>query len=98
MPRKTNIRRIVLDVMKSHRPEIVQLAEELSNVESVDAVNIAVVEIDKAVENIKVTIEGVNLVYEEIEQKLKELGAAIHSIDQVVAGKSIIEEAPTPQD
>ncbi len=93
-----NIRRIVLDVMKPHEPDIVSMADVLSNLPNVTAVNIAVVEIDKAVENIKVTIEGVGLRFKQIERQMRELGAAIHSIDLVVAGKEIIEETKTPQD
>ncbi|MFX0013047.1 MAG: DUF211 domain-containing protein [Promethearchaeota archaeon] len=96
------VRRLVLDVMKPHEPDIIVYANHLAMVEQekgeVTAVNIAVIEVDRLVENIKITIQGNKLDYELISNKIKELGGAIHSIDLVIAGKSIIEETPTPQD
>ncbi len=98
----SSIRRLVLDVMKPHEPDIITFANHLATIEQengeVTAVNIAVIEVDRIVENIKITIQGTKLDYELILHKIKELGGAIHSIDLVIAGKHIIEETPTPQD
>ncbi|ASI98453.1 DUF211 domain-containing protein [Thermococcus celer] len=63
-----------------------------------DGVNITLVEIDKETENIKITIVGDNLDYEEIVRTIEEFGGVVHSIDMVAAGKRIIEESETPQD
>ena len=92
------IRRLVLDVMKPHEPNIIVMSEHLARLESVEAVNIVVIEIDKSVENCKVTIEGKKLDYEIIVNEIKALAGAIHSIDQVVSGNKLIEEAPVPSD
>jgi hypothetical protein len=64
----------------------------------VEGVNIIMNEIDQQVENAKIIIVGNPLNFEEIKSKLKELGATIHSVDEVAAGKTIIEEVMTPQD
>jgi hypothetical protein len=92
------VRRLVLDVLKPHEPTIIELASQLSALNGVEAVNISIYEIDRRVENAKITIEGGDLDYEKVEQVIQENGGTIHSIDEVVAGKMIIEDAETPQD
>jgi hypothetical protein len=92
------IRRLVLDVLKPHKPSVVEVSEALSHLEGVEGVNIIMNEIDQQVENAKIIIAGNPLNFEDIKSKLKELGATIHSVDEVAAGKRIIEEVMTPQD
>ena len=92
------IRRLVLVVLKPMEPNIIKLAEMLSRDEGVSAVNISVVEIDLKVENAKITIEGDNIIYDRIRNIIQDMGGAIHSIDEVVAGKIIIDDAATLQD
>ena len=94
----SKIRRIVLDVMKPFEPDIITYADNLADIEGVNAVNIVLVEADREVENIKITIEGGSLDWGLIKDKIVDLAGAIHSIDEVVAGKKIIEMATTPQD
>jgi len=64
------IRLLVLDVLKPHQPLVTELALGLSELEGVEGVNITLVEIDKETENIKVTIVGDNLNYDEIVRSL----------------------------
>ncbi len=92
------ILRLVLDVLKPHNPSIIHVADELSELGGVEAVNISIYEVDQRVENAKVTLEGTNLDYEEVLKIIGENGGAVHSIDEVVAGRMIIEDAATPQD
>ena len=92
------IRRLVLDVLKPHEPTIIDLADQLSELSGVEAVNISIYEIDRRVENAKITIEGSSLDYQEVMAAIQENGGTVHSIDEVVAGKMIIEDAETPQD
>lgn len=92
------IRRLVLDTLKPHEPSIIDLAEQLSELAGITAVNINIYEIDHKVENAKITIEGEHISYPEVRQLIGEMGGAIHSIDEVVAGKTIIDHAATLQD
>jgi len=92
------IRRLVLDVLKPMEPNIIELAEIISRNDGVSAVNISMVEIDLKVENAKITIEGDNINYDEIRNLIEDMGGSIHSIDEVVAGKMIIDDAATLQD
>lgn len=92
------IRRLVLDVLKPHEPSIIVLASQLSELSGIDAVNISIYEIDRKVENAKITLEGSDLIYEDVLKAIEENGGSVHSIDEAVAGKIIIEDAETPQD
>ncbi len=92
------IRRLVLDVLKPHNPGVVELSEALSHLEGVEGVNVIIYEIDQKVENAKVIIGGDRIDFEGVKKKLEEMGATIHSVDEVAAGKRIIEEVKTPQD
>jgi len=91
------IRRLVLDILKPYEPSIIELASQLSELDGISAVNISIYEIDRKVENAKITIEGEKIPYPQVHEVIKDLGGAIHSIDEVVAGKMIIDDADTPQ-
>ena len=93
-----NLRRLVLDVLKPLDPSIVALVQLLADLEGVDGVNIAIHEIDRRVENAKVTIEGQDLSYEQVVHVIEENGGSVHSIDEVAAGRVLIDDVITPQD
>ena len=93
-----NIRRVVLDVLKPHSPNMVDLANQLADLDGVDGVNLSLMEMDQKVENVKITCEGDSINYEKIEEVVLRNGASIHSLDEVSAGTSLIEEVTTPQD
>ena len=92
------IRRLVLDTLKPLELSIVDLARQLSELEGVGAVNISIVEIDHKVENAKITIEGEDINNKIVFKFLEDQGTSIHSIDEVVAGRTIIDDAETLQD
>ena len=91
------IRRLVLDTLKPHDPNIIDMAARLSDLEGISGVNISIYEMDRKVENAKITIEGDAVSYQLVAAIIEELGGAIHSIDEAVAGKEIIDDAVTPQ-
>ena len=66
--------------------------------EGVDGANISIYEIDRRVENAKLTIEGQDLPYDMVIRVINENGGSVHSIDEVAAGKVLIEDVVTPQD
>lgn len=93
-----NLRRLVLDVLKPMDPSIDELARVLADLDGVDGVNISIYEIDRRVENAKITIEGQNLNYGKIVTVIAENGGSVHSIDEVAAGRVLIEDVDTAQD
>ena len=94
----SNIRRLVLDTLKPHEPGIIEMSKAISELDGVSAVNISIYEIDRKVENAKITIEGDDISYPSVLDIITDMGATVHSIDEVVAGRKIIEDASTPQD
>ncbi|NLG51826.1 MAG: DUF211 domain-containing protein [Chloroflexi bacterium] len=95
---EAKIRRIVLDVLKPHDPDIIELSRRLAGSTGVDGVNISLYEVDRKVENAKITLEGSDLDYEDILAIIEDAGGTVHSIDEAVAGKVLVEDAPTLQD
>ena len=87
-----SIRRVVLDVDKSlNRPTLVDLVESIEKVSGVEAVNVSVTEMDMETMGTNITIEGANINYQELINTIEDSGAVIHSVDEIVAGKRIIE-------
>ncbi|MFZ8795047.1 MAG: DUF211 domain-containing protein [Acidilobaceae archaeon] len=90
---KASIRRLVLDVVKPVKgPSIVDVSVELASLDGVEGVNITVKEIDVDTMTLSVTVEGKDIDFKKLEEKLELLGCVIHSIDQVVAGVKLVEE------
>lgn len=92
------VRRLVLDVLKPHQPTILDLAVKLGDLEGIDGTDLVLNEIDNKVENIKITLEGPEIKFDEVAAVIQESGGSIHSIDKVSTGSSLVEEANTPQD
>jgi len=70
----------------------------LSKIKGIDGVNIITIEIDKEVENVKIVLEGPDINFNKVKKVLEDFGGAVHSVDEVAAGKKIVEEVETPQD
>lgn len=94
----TELKRLVLDVLKPHKPSLIELAQRLSSLKGIDGVNCSLDEVDQETETIKLTIEGTSIAYDSVEAILRELGAVIHSVDEVAAGRRLVEDVRTLQD
>ncbi|MEM2941986.1 MAG: DUF211 domain-containing protein [Candidatus Bathyarchaeia archaeon] len=75
------VRKVVLDVLKPHQPQIPELASRLVACHGVDHVSLA--EIDQDTESIKVQVEGTDIRIDTLKRCIEEMGATIHSIDEV---------------
>jgi hypothetical protein len=96
--KNSELRKLVLDVLKPHSPDIVTFAKEIASLPGIDGVNISVYEIDKEVENVKVTIVGRFADLAPIRDVIADSGGTIHSIDEVAAGKDVVDEDATLHD
>jgi hypothetical protein len=94
----TGIKRLVLDVLKPHQPSILELAKSIAALKHVTGVNLSLIEVDTQTESIKITVEGVNIDFDELQRVIEDMGAVIHSIDEVAAGMKLVEEVETLQD
>ncbi|MFW6153389.1 MAG: DUF211 domain-containing protein [Halobacteriota archaeon] len=94
----TDIRRIVLDVLKPHEPGMVEFAQHVSEVETVEAATASLIELDREVQNVKVTVEGGGLDVDAVEAAIDDFGGTVHSIDLVACGGYAAAEQLTHQD
>ena len=92
------IRRLVVDVLKPHDPRLPEFARQVAEVDGVAGVNVSLVEIDREVQNVKLTCEGKALEYDAVEAAIEHLGGTVHSVDEVACGEYVVEDRPTPQD
>lgn len=92
------IRRLVLDVLKPHKPSIVETAERVSDLPSVEGVNGTLFEVDDKVENIKLTLVGEDIDEDAVREEIEDIGGSVHSVDEVICGEQVVEESRTPQD
>ncbi|WP_158059407.1 DUF211 domain-containing protein [Halorussus halophilus] len=92
------LRRIVVDVLKPYEPPLPEFARQVTDLTGVSGVNVTVIELDEEVQNVKLTVEGEDVDFGRIEDAIDQLGASLHSIDQVACGEYVVEERATPQD
>ncbi len=90
-------KRLVLDILKPHKPSLLEFTKKLSELDSVDSVNGILYELDEKVANIKITMVGEKLDFKKIKEQIQRLGGSVHSIDEAVCGKRIVDEVKTPQ-
>ncbi|QCC52372.1 DUF211 domain-containing protein [Halapricum salinum] len=92
------IRRLVLDVLKPHEPSLTDLGRRIADVDGVRGCNCGLVEIDKKVINVKLTVEGDGIDEDGVVEVIESHGGTIHSVDEVATGEELIEASQTPQD
>jgi uncharacterized protein len=90
-----NIRRLLLDVDKAvERPSLLEIAEVIEKVPGVEGANITVNDIDAETIGMEVTVEGEHIDYPALEEAITKVGAALHSVDEVVVGNRTVEHVP----
>lgn len=90
-----NIRRMQLDVDKAiARPDLLELAAAIEKAPGVEALNITVAEIDLETVGLEITVEGESIDAQRLIREIEAVGAAVHSIDELVVGSRIIERVP----
>jgi len=77
------VKRILLDVLKPHSPNPLEFAMAVADQGNGYRVQLTVVEVDEKTESITILIEGDDIQFSDIENTIKELGASLHSIDEV---------------
>ena len=77
------LKRLVLDVLKPRQPNIIDFAKALSMLGSEYRINLSVEEVDDKTESVTLRIEGDDMDFVALEALINELGASLHSIDEV---------------
>lgn len=82
------VRRLVLDILKPHKPNCLEFGKALAELGRF-TVKLMVTEKDDQTETLQAVIEGVDIDFERIQGVIADLGASLHSIDEVeVEGQS----------
>ena len=77
------IKRVVLDVLKPHQPNVLEFASAIADKHRGCRVKITVTEVDEKTETTVISIESDDIPYEAIVETITSLGASVHSIDEV---------------
>ena len=83
------VTKLILDILKPHQPNSLEFASALVEQEDEVQVKLIVAAVDEKTESVIVEIEGSDINFEHLAERIKELGGSVHSIDEVqVIGSS----------
>jgi hypothetical protein len=78
----TRVKRLVLDVLKSHQPNVLEFSQVLAE-QGVQRVQVTVLEMDDKTETLQVEITGEDIDFSRVQAAIGDFGASLHSIDEV---------------
>jgi len=81
--KRSFISKLVLDVVKPHDPDIIEIADALSKLEGVKRVDVEVRDYDTNIERLRLVIEGRDLDEDDIVELIRYYGGNVASIDGV---------------
>ncbi len=84
---ETAFTKIVLDILKPHKPSILELGAMLGKLKGIENVSIILEEVDVETETIQATVEGSDVHYDRIVEAVQKSGGVVHSIDEVSVSK-----------
>ncbi len=88
-----SVKKIVLDVLKPHRPNGLEFASTIAEKSPGCRVSLAVSEVDEKTETVVLVVEGQDLQYDAITEIVSSMGGSVHSIDEVVVESGPDENA-----
>lgn len=77
------VTKLILDILKPHQPNSLEFASALAEQEDEIQVKLIVAAVDEKTESVIVEIEGSDINFEHLAERIKELGGSVHSIDEV---------------
>ena len=87
------LKRLVLDVLKPHSPDVMEFARSIAAQGDDYYVRVNVVEIDDKTQTLELIIEGTDIQLEPITACINDMGGSLHSIDGVeVVNASQVKE------
>ena len=89
------IRKLVLDVLKPHQPNVLEFSTAIADLRDCHYVQLKVIELDENTETLQITVQGESINFEMLQNRITELGGSLHSIDEVeVQGNGSPETTP----
>ena len=77
------VKRVVLDVLKPHQPNILEFAQTIARQNEGSKVQVTVLEVDEKTETLRVVIEADRMHFAAVQEVIADMGASLHSIDEV---------------
>ena len=77
------LKHVILDVLKPHQPTILELANALAVAVPACTIHIHVEEVDDKTESVTLVVDGDDIPYETVAKTIADMGASVHSIDEV---------------
>tara|TARA_R110002074_G_scaffold99392_1_gene214723 strand:+ start:26603 stop:26872 length:270 start_codon:yes stop_codon:yes gene_type:complete len=77
------LKKIVLDVLKPHQPNVLELSQALADAGDDYRVRLTVIEVDEKTETVQIEIEGNAIDFEAVKSVINGMGGSLHSIDEV---------------
>jgi len=77
------IKRLVLDVLKPHQPDVLEFARAIAAQVEGSSVKLKVLEMDDKTETLELIVEGSGLELDTIVSAINEMGGSLHSVDGV---------------
>jgi hypothetical protein len=85
------IKKLLLDSLKSRELSIVELSKALGSVSGVREVDLTVVEVDSNTETLKVTVKGPHINYDEIRKVMEKHAVSIKGVDEISVAKDVLD-------
>ncbi len=89
MAQSVSLKKVVIDALKPHEIDILDLSKAICLHNGISNVSISVIEMDVKTETIKITITGDNIDLSEIKKIVEKYSTAIRSIDEISVAKQI---------
>jgi hypothetical protein len=85
-----NVKRLVLDVLKPHQPNVLEFSQAIAGAGDSYRVRTTVLEVDENTETLQITVEGDAIDFEAVQSTISGMSGSLHSIDEVeVLGKEL---------
>jgi hypothetical protein len=79
----TAVKRLLLDVLKPHHPNVLDLATTIAALSSDYRVNVRVTAVDEKTESVELVVEGNAIDFDGVRAAIANFGGSIHSVDAV---------------
>ena len=86
-----SVKNIVLDVLKPHKPNILEFGRVICSEKTVEDAEISVYAVDEKTESIKIVLTGKTLDFEKVRKLIENQGGVIHSMDKVLLSRKTHE-------
>jgi hypothetical protein len=77
------VKRIVLDVLKPHKPNALEFSQAIAKTGVDYRVHLTVLEMDENTETIQIELAGNNIDFAAVQSAITGMGGSLHSIDEV---------------